>query len=292
MRSVCKTIAAPIIALAVGFLELQCGSPGGTPLSGGSGAGNPAGTVALSMVASAESALPKRLGRGGQAVDIVDLTKPIVAIDRSGLRLVITALSLSNVNVHFTLDTEEVPSRLLSSMRDRRPELSIDTHSIVLSGPYRFNAIQGNVDSSIRTLSLPVARYTGVKLLFDRDSVSGEQFGSQIVMNGTFADGGDTHAVRIDLTNRSWPWYQQTYRFAGGIFTLSQTDTTNLQLQFNPKKWFSEVDLGWCIDRGILFAGDSTDTVVISNRSSRSPSQEIGNTIFKSFIASGRLVVF
>jgi hypothetical protein len=292
MRRAFKTTASALVALAAIGLSFHCGSPTDPPHAGGSGAGNPGGTVALSMLAGKDMPMGKLSIADSQDIDIVAGSKPIIATDHAGLELAMTGISLSNVDIHFTLDTSETPESLLSSMRQRPPELSIDTHSIVLSGPYLFNALEGNVDSSIRVLRLPVARYTGVKLHFNRDSISDEQSHGQLVMNGTFVFNGTVRNIAINLTNTSRPWYQQSFRFTGGIFTLTPTDTTNLQLQFNAKKWFSQVDLACLLDRGSLSIDDSTDTLVISNRSNHSPSEDIGNIIFKDFIASGRLVVF
>jgi hypothetical protein len=289
MRSAFETMASALVALAATGFLFHCSSPV-DPSAGGSGAGNPGGTVALSMLASREQPLEKLSIIDSQ--NIVTGSKPVIATDHAGLALSITSISLSDVDIHFMLDTSEAPSHLLSSMHERPSELSIDTHSIVLSGPYLFNALDGNVDPSIRALRLPVARYTGVKLHFKRDSISDEQFLSQLAMNGTFVLEGTVRNIYIDLTNPSWPWFQQSFRFAGGIFTLTPTDTTNLQLQFNAKKWFSQVDLAFLISRGTLTIDDSTNTLVISNRSNHSPSKDIGNAIFEDFIASGILVVF
>lgn len=292
MRRAFKTTAPALAALVATVLQFQCGPLTDPSLAGGSGAGNPGGTVALSMLASKDLPLEKLSIADSQGIDIVAGSKPIIATDRAGLSLTITSISLSNVDIHFTLDTLEIPLHLLSSMRHRPPELSIDTHSIVLSGPYLFNALEGNVDPSICALRLPVARYTGVKLHFRRDSIFDEQVRSQLVMNGAFVFNGKARNIYIDLSNPSRPWYQQSYRFAGGIFTLTPTDTTNLQLQFNAKKWFSQIDLAFLLNKGSLSIDDSTNTVAISNRSNRSRSEDVGDIIFQDFFASGRLVVF
>jgi hypothetical protein len=291
MRRGLNLMASALLAPAA-LGVFQCAAPTDPPAAGGSGAGNPGGTVALSMLASTEQALGKRGIAEGEGFVPHAGPRQIIANDHAGMELTITGISLTNVGIHFMLDTSESPQRLLSAMQQRPPELSMDTHSIVLSGPYLFNALAGNVDPSIRALRLPIARYIGVKLHFNRDSVSGEPLRSQIVMNGTFDDNGTTRNLLIDLTNSSWPWYQQSFRFAGGIFTLTPSDTTNLQLQFNSKIWFSQVDFARLLYAGNISVDDSTGTLTISNRSSRSPSRDIANAIFKDFISSGRLVVF
>jgi hypothetical protein len=292
MRRIVKATAPLLIGLFSISLLFRCGSPTDPSLSGGSGAGNPGGTVALSMLASRELSLPKLSIGGSSYIDILAGSQPVIATDRAGQAITITNVLLSNVDIHFMLDTLEIPSYLLPSMSQWSSEISIDTHSIMLSGPYRFDVLEGNVDSSIRVLCLPVARYTGIMLHFNRDSLAGDEFPSQLVMNGSCVFNGITHSISIDLGTPSGLRFQQSFRFSGGIFTLTPNDTTNLQIQFNVQKWFSHLDLASFLFMGSFSIEDSANTLVISNRSTHSASEDIGDIIFKDFIASGRLVVF
>ena len=265
------------------------------PLAGGSGAGNPGGTVELSMVAIADQGINKTSVVGTRNFKLLDSSRSITVTDKGGLQFILTDITLSDIDVRFMLDTAEKPEQLLSSMLEEPAELSSDTHSIVLDGSHAFDALGEMIDSSVASLLLPVARYTGVALGFS-ESFDPDKFAQQrtpltrIAMNGTFCYSGVKHQIAIISDCSLWPCLR-VYRFGGGIFTLSPADTTHLELQFNSRQWFSSVDIAASLNNGAL-TFDANGALNIVSLAGCRLYREIVFAITQGFLSSGKLTVY
>ncbi|MCU0609617.1 MAG: hypothetical protein MUF22_07620 [Chitinispirillaceae bacterium] len=274
----CTMLAAALLA--------QCGSSGDN-LAGGSGAGNPGGTVAIAMRAHIDGALPKVASAAS-----ADIGDSLVVSDRGGMKITVTGVELSSAEIHFVLDSSESPERLHDREREREPALAYDSNSLFLYGPFGFNALTGRADSGTHSAaSLPVARYTGVALQFREDPVDTGAFAQlrhgKIGITGTLVYKGETHQFVFDFSRS----FGRRYRFAGGIFTLSRLDTTHIELRFNARKWFSNVNIASGIERGQIGFNDHGE-LALSTFSGTYLSRELGFVISEDFIASGTLVVY
>lgn len=275
--------------LAIGGL-LSCGRFAETPLAGGSGAGNPGGTIAFAIVAHSSPALGKTGAPADAHAVLVDSSRSVTIHDRSGLAFTLTDVSLRSLDLRFMLDTSEKPSRLLHEMRERPDYLDSDTNCIVLRGASVFDVLNGSIEPAAAIVRLPVGKYNGIRLYF-RQNLDTPRFrnydSGQITMAGTFFYGGTTHKVRVNINHTFSP----LFRFAGGMFTLSPTDTTHIELSFNAQKWFSNVDFTSVLIRHRL-SFDSTGCLNISSGWNQWASPEIEETISHDFIASGKLMVY
>jgi hypothetical protein len=296
--------AALFFSAGAAALLFRCGSLSFAPLAGGSGAGNPGGTVVTSanVVFSMSAVNGQGQPGGGEAPvaklsssTLLDSSGSITAADRGGLQFTLTEVSVSNVAARFMLDSEMEPERLLSHMADRPPELLSDSNAIVLSGSHEFDALSGRVDSSNRTLRLPVARYTGVR--FDVPEYAGgcpdgpqNPSYSMITMRGTFLYGGTSHALVADISYSPMTC-RLDFRFGGGLFTLSDVDTTHLELQFDAQRWFADVDFAAVLGNGSL-RFDAAGALNLSNTSYSPCVSGIQSVIASDFFSSGKLVVY
>jgi hypothetical protein len=294
LEKAAKVAAAALCALC------GCGSlTGDQPLAGGSGAGNPGGTVVLAMSAvggqDQGTGLNKTATAGKQSSTVIDISNSIIVTDKGGQLITLTDVTVSNVTVRFILDYSEKPDSLLSGMHAAPPELSADSHCIVYAGNHEFDAVQGMVDSSVAALRLPIGRYCGVSIGFQEFSSSVPQNQqdmnySRITMNGSFLYGGAMHNLIIGINYVPLTAFQN-FSFGGGIFTLSSNDTTHLELQFNAAQWFAGVDLKTSLGQGGLFF-DSTGTLNLTGTCANPYVRGIQSVIANAFFPSGTLVVY
>jgi hypothetical protein len=297
MKRAMKNTLPVLLWLSAGMPLVSCGSltPTTDPsIAGGSGAGNPAGTVVLAMYAkTGRIAGQEKLA---QSSTVIDSAGSIAVTDKGGARLTLTNVIISNAAVRFSLDSSERPDSLLFAMHETHPELSPDTNCIVYTGGHDFDAVHGMVDSAVTALRLPIGRYSGVTLGFKNFQAGNPQWGqgdtdcSTITMNGVMLYGGVMHALTIDITCASMPPCRY-FPFGGGIFTLSASDTTHLDLKFDADKWFSSIDLAASLGNGSL-SFDSTGALNISNAMANPYVGELQSVIASAFFASGTLVVY
>ncbi|MBN1129906.1 MAG: hypothetical protein JXA71_13015 [Chitinispirillaceae bacterium] len=256
-------------------------------LAGGSGAGNPGGSVTVALRAEVTLGTMET----AEFTSINDRQPPIEISDQAGLKIAVSEILLNIHDFRFMLDPEENPEKLLRSLRDRSPLLSCDTQSLILTGGgYTCNGLTGKVVPDPGMVHLPVAKYTGMMLSFKREQSRGT-YGTtsrgQLYLSGTFSYYGKTRRIIVDVDRSFSPFY----KFAGGIFTLSATDTTHLELRYNPKGWFQNIDIKRALDRGTLQFNQNGD-IVIGGCSDNTFAQEIELTIQNNFIASGKLVLY
>lgn len=284
----------PIVAMLVKAIlpcmllcGIYCSSKTGDPLAGGSGAGNPAGNVIVSMYAVNDQGLAKSLLEIPERKDSAFF---INIRDNGVSQFTVSSISIAHVALHFVLDSIEKPDRLLSSMDRKPPELSCDTNSFILNVPSAFDLLKGSRDSSITTWNFPDAHYSGVSLDFGSGSAPNVPMQDQIILNGSFLYKGTMHDMIVAIANPEFS-YVHHYRFGGGIFTLSLADTIHLQLQFNSNLWFANVDIAHGLNNGLLDF-DSTGTLKIESYSQQPFVRAFGMIIARDFLASGRLVVY
>jgi hypothetical protein len=261
-------------------------------LAGGSGAGNPGGTVTVALKAEVSIGMAKTTSDTfSKQISGTSNDSLIAVTDMNGLQLFISEIGFSCEDFRFMLDPSENAGEILSSFRDRSSLLSNDTRSLILGGgPYFCNGLTGQMQPKIDTIRLPVAKYTGIMLSFrDRGNfLSRETFGRQLFyIAGTFFYCNRLCRFYIGINHPFSPLIS----FAGGIFTLSTGDTTHIELRFNADQWFKGIDLKKAIDNGDLQL-NSNGEIFIGGRPNDSPNQKIEVAIQNSFAASGKLIVY
>ncbi|MBN2037159.1 MAG: hypothetical protein JW768_10490 [Chitinispirillaceae bacterium] len=285
------TALIPAILVLPGMIVMQC-SLG--DLAGGSGAGNPGGSVSVAVRAEVNLSTLKTAAEGAaQAPECSAYDTSIVVQDREGLDLTIERIVLSGVSIKFMLDPSEDPREVLSDLRNRPWYLAPDSHCIaLLGGPFKFNGLTGDVYPDLGTINLPLANYTGMLLRVSKECYSWSDYShyvcAPIYLSGTLPYNGKSRRFIVEL-NRA---FSKTYQFAGGgTFSLSSSDTTHMELRFNAKKWFSSVDLKNALDRGILSVNQSGE-ILIGDWASSNLAEGIETAIYSDFIASGKLVLY
>jgi hypothetical protein len=300
MRTLIKTATASLLA---GALLLFAGCSSHTQVAGGSGAGNPGGTVSIAMSVQLATSAAKIAAITGPADNDCDDSAPgnvdavssITASDQGGTSIILTDILLSGVTIHFMVDSTQSPAQLLSGMRSPPSDLSSDSNSIILTPAGTFDALKASPDSSASSVTLPIARYTGVKLVFPQVNDSGSQLendttDNQILMKGTFTYYGQVHPLNIRIAYPQGP-YKQNYAFDGGVFTLSTADTTHLELRFNANQWFTGINVSKSLGNG-QYSFDNNGALNITNFSSRSPVAQAGASVAADFLASGKLTIY
>lgn len=271
-------------------LYLTCGSLNEVPLAGGSGAGNPGGTVSVALTIITDTVLPKAAITTGIAASNTNSTRPPVIVkDSAGLPITITGVQLNSSGLRLVLDEEEWSHCPLDSLKERPSYLSTDSQSLIINKQFSFDAYHGSPDSTVPSVIMPVARYTGVRLNFDQGQPAPTDTGwkSKILITGSFVYNGQTQNFRVEIDRTFSPYY----KFVGGSFDLTPDDTTHLELRFNASRWFSRVNFKQQLDQGGLIFNPKS-AIIISSYSYSEAISEIEFHIKTDFINSGRLAVY
>jgi hypothetical protein len=279
-----------ILLALLSALYLQCSSLGEIPLAGGSGAGNPGGTVSVALSIFSDTGLAKTAFVADAAVNSADSPKSVVTVkDLAGLAVTITGVQLHCTDLRLVLDQKEWTHYDLDSLEERPSYLSNDSQSLIINKRFSFNALEESPDSTIPPVIMPVARYTGVKLNFSQPPPSQTDTGwkSEILLTGSFVYNGQTQNFQVKIN----PSFSPFYKFAGGIFTLSADDTTHLELRFNASQWFHRVNFKQLLDQEVLVFNPTGD-IIISSNSHLSGIQDLVYCIGMDFFNSGKLVVY
>ena len=244
-----RTVLVLLPAISA-FLLMDCAL---NELAGGSGAGNPGGTVTVTLRAEVSIGMAKTApGEFYEQVFDTSCASPIVVTDKDGLKLTISEIVFSCADFRFMLDPTENAGEILKSFSDRSPLLSFDDQSLILNGgPYLCNGLTGQMLPEIDTIRLPVAKYTGIMLSFsDKGSYfSRDTFNRQLFyISGTFLYYNKLCRFAVDIDHG----FNPLINFAGGIFTLSNNNTTHVELRFDAEQWFKSIDLKKAIANGDL----------------------------------------
>jgi hypothetical protein len=269
---------------------LQCDSLNGIQLAGGSGAGNPGGTVSVALTINLDTMVTTATNIAGATGTKIDIAKaPVVVKDMAGLPITITGVVINSSDLRLVLDDLDEPRHVLDSLRERPDYISTDSQSLVINKQFSFNCLQGTPDSSVPPMIMPVAHYTGVMLNFDQYAPSQTDTGwkSKIQITGYFDYKGAPQNFIVQIYRTFSPYY----KFAGGIFTLSHSDTTHLELRFNASQWFHRVNFKQAVDQE-PFSSNTKNAIIISSYSTVPGIADLEYRIKTDFIMSGKLAVY
>jgi hypothetical protein len=269
---------------------LRCTSLNEAPLAGGSGAGNPGGTVSVALTIFTDTVHAKTAVVTGTVANITDNANPFVTVkDMAGLPIAITGVQINSSDLRLVLDERDESRCVLDSFKERPPYLSSDSQSLIINKRFSFDALHGTPDSTVPPVIMPVARYTGVILHFNKNPLPQTDTGwkSDILINGRFLYNRQTQNFKIEI-DRS---FSPLYNFGGGSFTLSTTDTTHLELRFNASQWFRRVNFKQYLDTGLLIFNPKSPLIISSN-STQPDILDIEFQINTDFINSAKLAVY
>lgn len=156
------------------------------------------------------------------------------------------------------LDSSENPNQLLSGFKD---SLSYDTESIILEKSFVFELVSGTNYPSLCSLSIPEAKYTGIKLEPDSEGgISGpfsDGFSTTIV--GQFLYHDSVHAFKLGFSMDA-PIHLKHDR---GAINVSRTATAHFQIVLDVNTWLVGINLKSCIDNNSLPRQPNGDLVLV-----------------------------
>ncbi len=192
--------------------------------AGGTGGGNPGTKVSIVADTGAERSKDNR-----------EYDTPLPIQDES---LVLYAHSAQIVvqRINFILDDSEKNDSLLSTYTG---PLTILDDSVFLEGPFLFNALNGSCEPPFDTVTLPEAKYKGLKLaILNNDSAFME--GYSILFSGDFVLDDEKHNFSIKLSNED---DIKPFLLEGPPVLINEDDSTEFRVTLNANHWLDYMDL-------------------------------------------------
>jgi hypothetical protein len=238
---------------------------GGDPLAGGTGTGNPGGLVVVSMRAdtgAGSTVLAKTITGPGTS----KMSRPPAFAGRGyqiqdggGMLIMIDTAYVNVQKIHFMLEGSEDPSLLL---KDFAGSLSYDSESIILDKKFVFELVAGASYPSICSLSIPKAKYTGIKLEPDANG------GASI---GPFSDSFSVTLVGEYIYQDTLHYFRMSYRMDSPLifrsdssnFNVSRDSTLHLRIALDVRTWLIDIDLKNCLDNNSLPRQPNGDLLLI-----------------------------
>jgi hypothetical protein len=242
----------------------------GPDLAGGAGTGNP-GKTTFAIVARdtiTTTSLQKSVSAG--EIIIPDSSKKIFHVD---------SFSVILRRIHFVFSPED-KSRIdeISVL----PPLQIERKdsSIVLEGPFIFNALTGIPDSVFGTVLLPDANYKSVKLVIENKPNK-----NSIFLGGTFRHLDKIHKFKFDLSLNA----SVTYENEKGVY-VSGTDSTDMKVELDASKWLANINITGCINSQAT-PFDTNGVFILNGKISDGSCAEIPRKINENIVNSGKLKI-
>lgn len=240
----------------------------GSDIAGGAGTGNP-GKTTFTIVArdtTTANQLPKSLKV--EEIVIPDSLRNYYSVD---------SFSVIIWRIHFVLSPEDEQRVKTINVL---PPLHKDPSSIVLEGPFTFNALTGIPDSVFGAVLLPEANYTAVKLDIDNKPNK-----NSIFIGGTFSYRGELRAFKFDLSLKT----SFEYKHDKGVY-VSGSDSTEMKVVLDASRWFANVNIVDCINSQTS-PFDSNGVFVLNGKINGGICAEIPKKINDNIVNSGKLKV-
>jgi hypothetical protein len=240
----------------------------GPDIAGGAGTGNP-GKTTFAIVArdtTANLLLQKALDDGN--ILIPDSSQNVYHVD---------SFSVIIRRIHFVFKPDD---------KNRIDEVSVlpplrkDQSSIVLEGPFVFNAITGIPDSVFGAIMLPDAHYTAVRLVIENKSEK-----NSIFLGGTFRYLDKIHRFKFDLSLN----VSVTYENDKGVY-ISGTDSTDMKVELDASKWFADINTEGCINSQPT-PFDANGVFILNGKIVDGVCAEIPRKINENIVGSGKLKI-
>jgi hypothetical protein len=284
-----------VILVSIAALLAVC-SKNPSDLSGGSGAGNPGGTVIVSLIA--DTMLPTDALQKIRAVQ-TDFSNGVFTAramngqgfsvrDDDSMLMIIDTAFVKVQKVHFIVSDSETPDVLIKDF----PALSADSESIILKRSLTFELVSGATYPSLCSLNIPEAKYAGIKLKSfsgqgSNSGPSSSQTGYDVTLIGRFLYHDTVRSLKICL-NLDAPFYFQNN---GKEFSISRKDTTRFLVTLNARKWFVGLNLKSCIENGSIPL-DSNGDLVLTAPPKSGPCKGAINSLRSNMLLNGVLKVY
>jgi len=264
MKKVTNTLQFMLVACSLLFL-VHCA---GSDIAGGAGTGNPGKTTFAIVARDSLPALSllKSVAIGDMVIP--DSAKNFYRVD---------SFSVILKRIHFVFSPEDKPR--IDAIKVL-PPLRKDPSSIVLEGPFVFNALTGIPDSVFGAVLLPDANYTAVKLVIENKADK-----NSIFIGGTFRYLGEMHPFRFDLSLN----VSVAYENDNGVY-VSGNDSTEMTVVLNASTWFANITIEDCI-KSQTAPFDSNGIFVLNGKIDSGVCAEIPRKINENIVTSGKLKI-
>ncbi len=262
-----KTINTILIIFSLYTLSqlIHCS---GSDIAGGAGTGNP-GKTTFTIVAS-DTVAANQLLKSAKIKDIIipDSSHNFYSVD---------SFSVIIRRIHFIFSPED--GQRINTI-NVLPPLRKDPSSIVLEGPFTFNALTGIPDSVFGTVMLPEANYTAVRLVIENKPNK-----NSIFIGGTFSYLGELREFKFDLSLN----VNVKYENDKGVY-VSGSDSTEMKVVLDASRWFANVNIVDCINsQSSPF--DSNGVFVLNGKINDGICAEIPKKINDNIVNSGKLKI-
>jgi hypothetical protein len=256
-----------LCGLALLSISLIRCSSGGDPVAGGTGTGNPGGSVVVSMRAdtgNAATSLAKSLLGPNPGSDKAP-SPPVFAgqgyqiQDSGGMLMMIDTAYVNVQRIHFMLDSSADPSLLLKNFAGI---LSQDSESIILDKPFVFELVTGASYPSVCSLRIPEAKYSGIKLEPHADDgapVGPFSDSFSVTLVGEYIYQDTLHSFRISYRMDS----PLIFRSDSGNANVSRDSTIHFHIALDIRTWFVGIDLKSCLDNNALPRQPNGDLILM-----------------------------
>lgn len=277
-----------IAALLPLIIQIGCSNN----LAGGTGVGNPGGTTVVSIVAhSDQSENPvepmRRVLPEGYAVNPGQIpSTPLLIYDEGDFLFTVTTATMMVNTIHFVLEDDETVD-MAKLLMDFPGQFSFDSKSIILKGPFTFDALTGTSLPQFDKLKLPEARYRGLQLMMGKyDNTSTVSLIYNVTLEGTFTykDSLRRFSIRVLIDQ------DRLYKNAGVPFQISSNYTTTFMLLLNAAHWLDYIDFKEMLDEFAIKL-NSQGNLIIDENIDTGPCQTIKKAIRSNIPESGVLVI-
>jgi len=241
----------------------------GSDIAGGAGTGNP-GKTTFTIVAR-DTTTANQLLKSLKVEEIVipDSLRNYYSVD---------SFSVIIRRIHFVFSPED--EQRINAI-NVLPPLRKDPSSIVLEGPFTFNALTGIPDSVFGAVLLPEANYTAVRL-----DIEDKPNKNSIFIGGTFSYRGELRAFKFDLSLKKTSF---EYKHDKGVY-VSGSDSTEMKVVLDATRWFANVNFMGCINSQTS-PFDSNGVFVLNGKITDGICAEIPKKINENIVNSGKLKV-
>lgn len=191
--------------------------------AGGTGVGNPSSNTMVSIVA--DTGVVRNRGD--------DIPLPI---KDDSLILYANSAYIVVQKIYFILDDKEKYDSIINTYVG---PLTILDDSVILDGPFVFDALTGTSEPPFDTVTLPEAKYKGLIVDIENDDTTFMD-GYSVILSGDFTYNNLKRNFSIKLSNEK---DIKPYLIDGPAVLISEDDSTEFRLTLNADHWLDDMDL-------------------------------------------------
>ena len=243
-------------------------------LAGGTGVGNPSGHTVISIVADT-----------GVGTEPSVNNNQYLPIRDDSLVLFASTAFIVVQKIYFILDENEKDDSVLNAYEG---PLTIQDDSVILEGPFVFDALTGTSNFLFDTLTLPETKYKGMKFIIENDD-STLMEGYSIGLSGEFTYNETLRNFTIKLSNEK---DIRPFLIDGPPVLISEDDSTEFRLTLNADHWLDYMDIKKdYLDNGTIAFDPVTGDLNIDKTIDANVYKDFNKTVRLNIMKSGSLEI-